>query len=157
MYSSFNKERLFMSVSLYMPKINSFPFLDLFSNVSIFIEDANWKVSIFLHYMEYSGWYKTLNHLCIYLDLCKKYYHFRISNWAFGKLESSLLSLTRKAPNLSFIITLKVQVYSLQSLHSNIQNIGLKPQFCLSFYWNYSNLLIWVIVPNLNYLIYLKN
>ena len=55
MYSLFNKERLFMLVSLYMPKINSFPFLDLFSNVSIFIEDANWKVSIFLHYMEYSS------------------------------------------------------------------------------------------------------
>ena len=49
MYSSFKKEVLFIFGGSYLLKINSFSFPRFVPNVSISIEDANWKVSIFLH------------------------------------------------------------------------------------------------------------
>ena len=36
-------------VKLIFEEINSFPLPRFISNVSIFMEDVNWKVSIFLH------------------------------------------------------------------------------------------------------------
>ena len=42
------KEPSFMFENLYVPKIHNFYFPRFISNVSIFIEDVNWKVSIFL-------------------------------------------------------------------------------------------------------------
>ena len=63
-----------MFVRLYVPKINSFSFPRFISNVSISIEDVNWKNSLF-SYMGCSDSYKTLKHLRIYLDLVEKSYN----------------------------------------------------------------------------------
>ena len=46
--SSLMKEPSFKFGNLYVPKIHNFYFPRFISNVSIFIEDVNWKDSIFL-------------------------------------------------------------------------------------------------------------